>query len=147
MLADATGANATVDFAGASPTVTTGETVWRTNHYPQEPHGRPDPAGGGDTIESTSRARYSFLERTLPRGIWSVADASRLMATHGSAEVEGPLLCAHREAGTSQTLSCAIYSCRAADLYFSAGNPCLGRWAVYRLDDRVDPTTQAATSH
>ena len=129
----------------ARPTVTSGELLWRTNHYPF--HGDDGAAPTGeDTIASSSQSRYAFLTRTLPSRSWSSADAARLMATHSSPDFDGPLLCAHREAGTSRTLSCAIYACRKNQLHFSDGNPCEGRWATAALE-MVASNTLATTRH
>jgi hypothetical protein len=133
VLADASGAVATVDFAGPRASIATGTVLWRTNHYPADAAMHPDAPAPTDTIDASSRARFSFLEQTLPYADWDVAAAAHLMATHRSPLADGPLLCAHREAGTSQTLSCAIYSCRTGRLSFSDGNPCEGRWTEFHL--------------
>ena len=131
VLADRGGAVACVDFTGPRATVTAAPLVWRTNHYPQLGGG----VSEGDSISGTSRARFTFLERTLPRqSFWRPAEAASLMATHASPFVEGSLLCAHRDTGAAETLSCAIYTCRDGRLLFSDGNPCLGRWARYEND-------------
>ena len=77
----------------------------------------------------------------------TVFDAARLMATHTSPLAEGPLLCAHRESGTSQTLSCSIYRCRSGQLFFSDGNPCQGDWVTYCLADHAADAPQTAKRH
>ncbi len=142
VLADRGGAVACVDFTGPRATVTEAPLVWRTNHYPQLAQG----AGEGDSISGTSRTRFTFLERTLPRqSFWRPAEAASLMATHSSPFVEGSLLCAHRDTGAAETLSCAIYTCRDGRLLFSDGNPCLGRWARYDTDG--PPSDGLASAH
>lgn len=147
VLADASGATATVDFAASRASIVTGATVWRTNHYPGSDAPHHGSAVQTDTIEASSRARFRFLERTLSSADWGVTDAARLMATHTSPLADGPLLCAHKESGTSQTLSCSIYSCRIGQLFFSDGNPCQGRWATYCLTDQATDAPQISKRH
>ncbi|MBK8085274.1 MAG: hypothetical protein IPK28_16450 [Devosia sp.] len=146
VLADAYGATAAVDFAGPRATTASATPVWRTNHYPGE-DASPPPTAQADTIEASSRGRFRFLEQTLPDADWDVARAARLMATHTSPLAEGPLLCAHRESGTSQTLSCSIYRCRSGQLFFSDGNPCQGDWVTYCLADHAADAPQTAKRH
>ena len=131
LIGDATGATAAIELTyGATAAEEPGEReyVARTNHFASERLRGHDLAGPDDVGARVSRARLATLEHAL-RGLplpYSHEAIGRVMARHGDSASAG--LCRHDEAHDIETLSCAIFDCRAPALRFSSGPPCAGRW-------------------
>ena len=130
VMADRGGATAAVELSASGPVIATGGTQWRTNHFTApEVAGETlglDAARPDDSIGGNSRARFACLSGALPGRDWSASAAKALMATHPGAG--GAPICQHPDGDESETISCAIYSCRLGGMEISDGTPCLGRW-------------------
>jgi len=131
LIGDATGATAAIELThGATAAEEPGEReyVARTNHFASERLRGHDLAGPDDVGARVSRARLATLEHAL-RGLplpYAHEAIGRVMARHGDSASAS--LCRHDEARDIETLSCAIFDCRAPALRFSSGPPCAGRW-------------------
>ncbi len=130
VLGDATGATAAVELthdATAAEEPAERDYVARTSHFVSE-RLRDDAAGSEDPGARASRARLATLEHAL-RGLalpYPHEEIAKMMARHGDSASAG--LCRHGEPRDVQTLSCAIFDCRAPALLVSFGPPCEGRW-------------------
>lgn len=129
VLADPSGATASVELSAQGPVIVECGLQWRTNHY-TAPHLLDETLGAdGDRIAGNSHARFDHLTHVLPGREWTHAAAKALMATHPGPN--GAPICQHGDAedGT-QTISSVVYSCNSGGMELSEGTPCLGRWQV-----------------
>jgi hypothetical protein len=131
VLGDATGAVAAIELAhGAVAAEEPGERdyVARSNHFVSDRLAGCDLAGAGDDGARVSRARIATLDHALRATAMPYPlDAIRaVMARHGDSASAG--LCRHEKSRAVETLSCAIFDCRAPALHFSFGAPCEGHW-------------------
>lgn len=135
VLADATGATAAIELthrATAAEEPAERDYVARTNHFVSE-RLREEAAAAEDAGARASRARLATLEHAL-RGLplpYPHDEIAKVMGRHGDSVSAG--LCRHGELRDVQTLSCAIFDCRAPALLFSSGPPCKGFW------ERIEP--------
>jgi predicted choloylglycine hydrolase len=127
VLADRSGATASVELSARGPAIAEGGLQWRTNHY-TDPATRDETLGAdGDRIAGNSHARLDHLARVLPGHDWTCARARALMATHPGPD--GAPICQHGDgAEGAETISSVVYSCSLGEMEISEGTPCLGRW-------------------
>jgi hypothetical protein len=131
VLADASGAIATVEIGHSHIAVQPARTGWlaRTNHFLAADLAKSLLAtpGGPDLSQARLARLTAWLEhRSTPP---TVDDAARFMASHDGAAGPGP--CRHGQEGGSTTVSCAIFTCRPGTLDFAHGNPCEAAWTRY----------------
>ncbi len=136
LLGDATGAVAAIELGhGRIGAEEPGEAsyVARTDHFLTDRLRGRDLAPQEDIGARNSRARLATLEHALREMPMPFAhDAIRaLMSRHGDTASAG--LCRHDEKRNLQTISCAIYDCKAPALSFSFGPPCEAAWT------RIEP--------
>jgi isopenicillin-N N-acyltransferase-like protein len=135
VLADATGAIATVEIGHSALAVARPSAGWvaRTNHFLAPDLARRLAAQPGDPGIDVSHARLAMLTgwlaaRAAPP---SLAEAAAIMASHDGPGCTG--LCRHGAGGGSNTVSASVYDCASRTLHFVHGNPCQGVWARYDL--------------
>ncbi|WP_415234610.1 C45 family autoproteolytic acyltransferase/hydolase [Pseudorhodobacter sp.] len=133
ILADRSGDTAAVELGAAGPQITTGGTVWRTNHYVSDALAADTLKPKGDVIASNSPDRFACLSARLPKQVWSVTDAKRLMATHPDDGPDAAPICQHGEGDGTMTISSAVYSCKLGGMDICTANPCSGNWTRLSL--------------
>lgn len=133
ILADRGGDTAAVELGAAGPQITSGGTVWRTNHYISDALAADTLKPGGDVIAGNSPARFACLAARLPGCEWSVAMARQLMATHPDDGADAAPICQHGEGDGTQTISSVVYSCKLDRMEVSTANPCSGHWTRLSL--------------
>lgn len=133
VLADHTGAAAAIELGANAVAVERGGIARRTNHFVTSELAGETLDPGDDRIAANSRKRLDFLDHTLPRIAWTVAELMQLMARHEDDGPHSAPICQHAGDGGAQTISSAVYSWRDRCLYFHEGNPCLGNWKRFVL--------------
>lgn len=134
ILADRSGDTAAVELGAAGPQISTGGTVWRTNHYISDALAADTLHPKGDVIASNSPDRFACLSARLPNRTWSVADAKRLMATHPDDGPDAAPICQHGEGDGTMTISSVVYSCNMGQMEICTANPCSGDWIEIPLN-------------
>lgn len=134
ILADRSGDTAAVELGAAGPQVTSGGTVWRTNHYISDVLAADTQEPKGDVIASNSPDRLACLSARLPNRDWSVTDAKRLMATHPDDGPDAAPICQHGEGDGTLTISSVVYCCKVGAMEMCSANPCSGNWTKQSLD-------------
>lgn len=128
ILADRGGDTAAIELGAAGAQITTGSTVWRTNHYTSDALAADTLKPKGDVIASNSPDRFACLSARLPNRTWSVADAKRLMATHSDDGRDAAPICQHGEGDGTMTISSVVYCCKLDRMEICTANPCSGDW-------------------
>lgn len=127
VLADRSGATASVELSARGAVISEGGVQWRTNHYTGSETAQETLGADGDRIAGTSQARFDHLTRVLAGTGWTRSAARTLLATHPGAG--GAPICQHGDGGDgAETISSVVYSCRLGGMEISEGTPCLGRW-------------------
>lgn len=126
ILADASGAVASVELRAEGPVISREAPALRANHFLSEPEAdaraRLTPAQARSTF-----GRFDHLRARLYAGDGADADAAAaMMADHGDAAREG--FCRHGVGDGSHTVSTAIYRTKARGLRFARGAPCQAPW-------------------
>ncbi|MGC9371159.1 MAG: C45 family autoproteolytic acyltransferase/hydrolase [Paracoccaceae bacterium] len=129
VLADRSGAVATVELGSASVATERADLVCRTNHFTTTALAPETLSDRGSRIDGNSAGRRAVLDRELPGRRWDAADAAALMARHDG---EAPL-CQHSEGGEAHTIASAVYCCRSGLMYACLENPCSGAWRCIPL--------------
>lgn len=126
VLADATGAVASVELRADGPVISRDAPAARTNHFVSEPEC--DVRARLSEAEARSTfGRLAHLRARLEAGDGANADAAAaMMADHGDEAREG--FCRHGHGDASHTVSAAIYDTAARSLRFARGKPCEAIW-------------------
>jgi len=127
VMADRSGATASVELSAQGPAIAQGGVQWRTNHYTDRTTHGETLGADGDRIAGNSHDRFDYLARVLPTQDWTVDKARSLMATHPTPD--GAPICQHGDGKDSaETISSAVYSCNLGQMEISEGTPCIGHW-------------------
>lgn len=128
VLADRSGAVASVELGASAVATEEAPLVCRTNHFTTTALAPETLPHAESEIDASSARRRAFLDRVIPSRTWGVAEATALMAEHAAAPV-----CQHGDDGGSRTISSAVYCCRSGVLHACLGNPCTGAWQSFPL--------------
>ncbi len=128
ILADRSGATASVELGARSVAISRGAWSCRTNHFVSAELRTETLRSTGDRIGGNSEARLACLVATLHRRAWDIDAAAALMARHTD-DPSGAPICQHPSPHDDTcTLSSVIYAIDRGCVYWTEGNPCAGRW-------------------
>ncbi|MCA0422483.1 MAG: C45 family peptidase, partial [Proteobacteria bacterium] len=132
LLADASGAVATVELRAEGPIIDRTAPAARTNHFLSEPLADTAARQSVAAFRSTT-GRLEALTQALAGGLGLKAEPTvrAAMATHSDEKIEG--LCRHGHDDRSHTVSAAIYDTQGVTLEFADGYPCCAEWRRYVL--------------
>lgn len=128
ILADRSGATASVELGARCVAISRGAFSCRTNHFVSAELRTETLRSSGDRISANSEVRLACLAVTLPTKAWGIDAAASLMARH-TEDPNGAPICQHPSADDdTSTLSSVIYAIDRGCVYWTQGNPCAGRW-------------------
>jgi predicted choloylglycine hydrolase len=140
ILADSTGAVATIELFADAVHVDRAGSAFRTNHFRHESAAkiatRISPAALSSTL-----GRSATLEAMIGAGLGlhGIEAVMAAMADHGDAGRAG--LCCHGSGDGSHTVSTAIYDTRSLTMTFARGAPCTAGWETESLGELMKAKT------
>lgn len=137
ILADASGAVATVELRAEGAVIDRQAPAFRTNHFLSEPLADVRARQSEAAFRSTT-GRFAALARRLSDGLGTgaevaVRDAMSSHAASGHAGGENEGLCRHGVGDRSHTVSCTVYRTRNRTVEFAEGYPCEAEWRAFSL--------------
>ncbi|MEJ1161923.1 C45 family peptidase [Prosthecomicrobium sp. N25] len=124
ILADASGAVASVELLAEGPRIDRSEPAFRTNHFLAEPLRATEARVSAAAFTSTTGRLANLRSRfDSGLGLGTPESIQAAMASHGPAG-----FCRHGEGDGAHTVSCALYTTADRRLRVARGNPCIAPW-------------------